>query len=124
MPSSEVGFQSGDVSMNLCFAIQAEGLHKTYYSGGKQTQALRGVDLNIKEGEIVCLLGPNGAGKTTLVKILRTLLLPDKGRARIAGFDVVSQADRVRRIMGYAGQDSREVCLLQVNNKGEPFLLC
>jgi ABC-2 type transport system ATP-binding protein len=121
MPSSEVGLQSGDASMNLCFAIQAEGLHKTYHSGGKQTQALRGVDLNVKGGEIVCLLGPNGAGKTTLVKILSTLLLPDKGRARVAGFDVVSQASRVRKIMGYAGQDSERSAYFRLTTRENLF---
>jgi len=86
--------------------VQAAGLCKTYRSGGRQTIALQGVSFNVKEGEIVCLLGPNGAGKTTLVKILSTLLFPDRGQARVAGYDVVSQADKVRRIIGYAGQDS------------------
>ncbi|MGB9717204.1 MAG: ABC transporter ATP-binding protein [Thermoproteota archaeon] len=86
--------------------VQATGLRKTYRSGGKQTAALQGVSFSVKEGEIVCLLGPNGAGKTTLVKILSTLLFPDEGQAWVAGYDVVSQADKVRRIIGYAGQDS------------------
>jgi ABC-2 type transport system ATP-binding protein len=86
--------------------VQAMNLRKTYKSGGKQTVALQGVSFNVGEGEIVCLLGPNGAGKTTLVKILSTLLFPDNGQARVMGYDVVSQADKVRRIIGYAGQDS------------------
>lgn len=86
--------------------VQATGLRKTYRSGGKQTVALQGVSFSVREGEIVCLLGPNGAGKTTLVKILSTLLFPDEGQAWVGGYDVVSQADRVRRIIGYAGQDS------------------
>ncbi|MDW8034715.1 MAG: ABC transporter ATP-binding protein [Nitrososphaerota archaeon] len=86
--------------------IQAKDLWKTYRSGGKETAALQGVSFNVEEGEIVCLLGPNGAGKTTLVKILSTLLLPDNGQARVMGYDVVSQADEVRKIIGYAGQDS------------------
>lgn len=86
--------------------VQATGLRKTYRSGGKQTVALQGVSFNVKEGEIVCLLGPNGAGKTTLVKILATLLLPDDGLAKVAGYDVVSEGEKVRKIIGYAGQDS------------------
>ncbi|MEM2931074.1 MAG: ABC transporter ATP-binding protein [Thermoproteota archaeon] len=86
--------------------VQATGLRKTYRSGGKQTVALQGVSFSVREGEIVCLLGPNGAGKTTLVKILSTLLFPDEGQAWVSGYNVVSQADRVRRIIGYAGQDS------------------
>lgn len=87
-------------------AIQAEALRKIYRGGGKEVEALRGIDLQVKRGEIVCLLGPNGAGKTTLVKILATLLLPDGGRASVDGYDVVTQADSVRKHMGYAGQDS------------------
>ncbi len=86
--------------------VQATGLRKTYRSGGKQTVALQGVSFSVRQGEIVCLLGPNGAGKTTLVKILSTLLFPDEGQAWVGGYDVVSQADSVRRIIGYAGQDS------------------
>ena len=87
-------------------AVEAQGLRKTYRTGGKEVQALRGVNLEVERGKVVCLLGPNGAGKTTLVKILATLLLPDGGWARVAGLDVVSQGNEVRKIMGYAGQDS------------------
>jgi ABC-2 type transport system ATP-binding protein len=68
------------------------------------TRALAGVDLDIPEGSIQGLLGPNGAGKTTLVRILATLLTPDTGRARVAGFDVVHDAQRVREVIGLAGQ--------------------
>ena len=68
-----------------------------------ETQALCGVDLTVPEGGVVALLGPNGAGKTTLVRILSTLLAPDAGAARIAGFDVVDQPTAVRRSIGLAG---------------------
>jgi ABC-2 type transport system ATP-binding protein len=68
------------------------------------TKALRGVDLAVPEGGVVALLGPNGAGKTTLVRILSTLIEPDSGTARVAGFDVVKQATAVRRSIGTAGQ--------------------
>jgi len=98
-------------------AVQADGLHKTYRLGGKQTQALKGVSLQVRRGEIVCLLGPNGAGKTTLVKILSTLLLPDEGKARVAGYDIVSQADRIRKIMGYAGQDSERSAYFRLTTR-------
>ncbi|MGQ9597638.1 MAG: ABC transporter ATP-binding protein [Thermoproteota archaeon] len=86
--------------------VKATGLKKTYTSGGKKTVALQGISFKVEEGEIVCLLGPNGAGKTTLVKILATLLLPDGGLAEVAGYNVISEGDKVRKIIGYAGQDS------------------
>ena len=81
-------------------AILAEGLEKRY---GK-TQALRGLDLIVEEGTVFGLLGPNGAGKTTAVRIFTTLLTPDAGRAQVAGFDVVRQAQHLRSHIGLAGQ--------------------
>jgi ABC-2 type transport system ATP-binding protein len=81
-------------------AIQAENLHVSYGS----VEALRGVDLESPAGTVLGLLGPNGAGKTTAVRVLTTLLRPDSGSARVAGFDVVSQAPELRRHIGLAGQ--------------------
>jgi len=75
-------------------------LHKSY----GDVQALRGVDLRVDTGSVFGLLGPNGAGKTTAVRILTTLLDPDEGSARVAGFDVVRDAPRVRQHIGLAGQ--------------------
>jgi ABC-2 type transport system ATP-binding protein len=68
------------------------------------TQALADVDLIVGSGTVLALLGPNGAGKTTLVKILTTLLKPDAGRARVAGYDVVRDARSLRSVIGLAGQ--------------------
>jgi oleandomycin transport system ATP-binding protein len=79
----------------MTHVIEAEGLTKRF----GQTQALAGVDIAAERGKILALLGPNGAGKTTIVRILSTLLRPDQGRARIAGYDVVSQAVQVRQLI-------------------------
>jgi ABC-2 type transport system ATP-binding protein len=80
--------------------IEVEGLQKSY---GK-VHALEGIDLSAGEGTILGLLGPNGAGKTTAVRILTTLLPPDAGKARVAGFDVVRDAAELRAHIGLAGQ--------------------
>ncbi|MBU3866753.1 ATP-binding cassette domain-containing protein [Streptomyces sp. 4503] len=80
--------------------VIAEGLHKTF----GDTHALRGLDLSVPEGSVCGVLGPNGAGKTTAVRILATLCDPDAGHARIAGYDVVSEAGKVRARIGLAGQ--------------------
>ncbi len=63
-------------------------------------EALKGINLDIKKGEIFGLLGPNGAGKTTFMNILSTILLPDSGNAEVFGLDVVEQAEEVRKIIG------------------------
>jgi len=81
-------------------AVETSGLHKSY----GDVQALRGVDLRVVTGSVFGLLGPNGAGKTTAVRILTTLLAPDEGSARVAGFDVVRDARKVRQHIGLAGQ--------------------
>jgi ABC-2 type transport system ATP-binding protein len=85
-------------------AIVAEGLVKVYRSRKNQVRALDGIDLTVTEGTILGLLGPNGAGKTTAVRILTTLLRPDSGRATVAGYDTVRQAQELRRVIGLSGQ--------------------
>ncbi len=84
------------------FAVEAEGLQKRYGA----TQALRGVDLTVARGTVCGLRGPNGAGKTTMVRILTTLLKPDAGHARVAGFDVAREPEQVRYRIGLAGQQA------------------
>src|SRR5687768_1278556 len=81
-------------------AIWAEGLVKRF----GETTALDGVDLAVPTGTVLGLLGPNGAGKTTAVRVLATLLRPDAGAARVGGYDVVTDAHRVRQQIGLTGQ--------------------
>jgi len=80
--------------------IEATGLTKSFGT----TRALRGIDLAVRRGTVLAVLGPNGAGKTTAVRILSTLLTPDSGTARVNGYDVVHQAQRVRQSIGLTGQ--------------------
>ncbi|GGX39559.1 ATP-binding cassette domain-containing protein [Streptomyces fructofermentans] len=81
-------------------AIYAEGLVKTF----GDVKALDGVDLDVPEGTVLGLLGPNGAGKTTTVRCLTTLLRPDRGKAFVAGIDVLKHPNEVRRSIGLSGQ--------------------
>ena len=76
--------------------IWTEGLTKYFDS----FLAVDSVNLDVQSGQVLVLLGPNGAGKTTTVRMLTSILTPSKGRAKVAGFDVVTQADRVRASVG------------------------
>ncbi|MEO8758159.1 MAG: ATP-binding cassette domain-containing protein [Devosia sp.] len=84
--------------------IEAKGLKRTYKARGKSIEAVRGIDLVVRPGEIVGFLGPNGAGKTTTLKMLCTLLTPTGGTATVAGSDLRTDAVGVRRKIGYVSQ--------------------
>jgi len=86
--------------------VLCEDLVKVYNSRKTKVTSLDHLSLTVKEGEVFGLLGPNGAGKTTLVRILTTLLKATSGYAEVGGFDVDKQENKVRQIIGYAGQDS------------------
>ena len=81
------------------FAIEATELSKWY--GKEKTVAVDRVSLAVKPGEIFGLIGPDGAGKTSIFRMLTTLLLPDTGSARVNGFDVVKDYQRIRESVGY-----------------------
>ena len=87
--------------------IELEGLHKSYGSG-KRTQpvrALEGLNLSVPKGALFGLLGPNGAGKTTTLRILCTLLAPDRGSVRVAGLDALADPRGVRKRLGFVAQE-------------------
>jgi ABC-2 type transport system ATP-binding protein len=81
-------------------AIKVSNLTKHF----GQVKALDGINFEVEKGTVLGLLGPNGSGKTTTVRILATLLKPDSGSATVGGFDVVSENDEVRSIIGLTGQ--------------------
>ncbi|MEW6153376.1 MAG: ATP-binding cassette domain-containing protein [Actinomycetota bacterium] len=84
------------------YAVTARGLRKRY----GPTQALDGVDFEVATGTVSAVLGPNGAGKTTAVRVLATLTDADEGQATVAGFDVRTHGNEVRRRIGLAAQDA------------------
>jgi ABC-2 type transport system ATP-binding protein len=87
-------------------AVLAEGLVKHYTDGDETVEAVRGVDMKIRRGEIFGFLGPNGAGKSTTVRILTTLLSITDGRAEVAGVDIAEDPDRARAKIGVALQEA------------------
>lgn len=84
--------------------IHTKDLTRTFESGKETVEAVRGIDLDVAEGELVAFLGPNGAGKSTTLRMLTSLLPPTSGTARVAGIDVVTDPAGVRQRIGYIGQ--------------------
>lgn len=80
--------------------IEVKDLHKSY----KDVAVLKGVNLSVERGQIYALLGSNGAGKTTIIKILSTLLKPDSGKVKLAVYDVVLEAEEVKKLIALTGQ--------------------
>jgi ABC-2 type transport system ATP-binding protein len=94
------------MTSDTTLAVEAEQLVKTYSGRGGTVEAVRGVDLRVESGEVFGFLGPNGAGKSTTVKMLTTLMTITSGRARVAGIDVATDPDGVRRKIGVALQEA------------------
>ncbi|MGO1279119.1 MAG: ATP-binding cassette domain-containing protein, partial [Cellulosimicrobium funkei] len=68
--------------------IRARGLTKTFHRKKETVEAVKGIDVDVREGELVAFLGPNGAGKSTTLRMLTSLLAPTAGTAEVAGYDV------------------------------------
>ncbi len=94
--------------MNEAYMIETHQLKKTFtakFKGRKKlVEAVKGVDLTVKRGEIFGFLGPNGAGKSTTQKMLSTLLTPTEGEAHVNGFDLTRDKQKIRRCLGYVSQ--------------------
>lgn len=84
--------------------IRTAGLTKSFTRHKQTVEAVRGLDVEVHEGELVAFLGPNGAGKSTTLRMLTTLIEPTSGTAEVAGYDVVGGRRDVRRSIGYVGQ--------------------
>ena len=86
--------------MNAPSVVRTHALHKRF----GDLVAVHGLDLEIRRGEVFGMLGPNGSGKTTTIRMLCGLVLPTSGTAEVAGFDITTQAEQVRRRIGYMSQ--------------------
>ncbi|MFC7878630.1 ATP-binding cassette domain-containing protein [Isoptericola sp. NPDC057391] len=84
--------------------IRARGLTKTFSRRKETVEAVKGIDVDVAEGELVAFLGPNGAGKSTTLRMLTSLLEPTAGEATVAGYDVVAHPAQVRARLGFIGQ--------------------
>jgi ABC-2 type transport system ATP-binding protein len=101
-PTASATGTSAGPTADLAPAVEAKGLVKRY----GDIEAVRGIDLEVARSETFGFLGPNGAGKSTTISMLCTLVRPTGGSARVAGHDVVSERDEVRRNIGLVFQDT------------------
>ncbi|MEU6478470.1 ATP-binding cassette domain-containing protein [Streptomyces sp. NPDC047017] len=97
--------------------ISAAGLARTFPAKRGPVHAVRGIDLTVREGEILGFLGPNGAGKTTTLRMLTTLLAPTGGAATVAGRDLATDPAGVRRACGYVAQSGGVDCQITVREE-------
>jgi ABC-2 type transport system ATP-binding protein len=100
MPVTRHPIETLEKAMTREPAIEARELTRRF----GQTRAVDGLSLTVPQGGVYGVLGPNGAGKTTLIRMLATLLRPDGGTARVFGYDIVREAEAVRRCIGLTGQ--------------------
>lgn len=90
----------------LNLILKTKNLRKTFYvkKGKENVEAVKGIDLEVKKGQIFGFLGPNGAGKTTTLQMLTTLLTPTSGEALVNGFDLIKNPQKIREHIGYVSQ--------------------
>ncbi len=106
--------------------IETQGLKMSLKTKKGEYDVVKGLDLAVEQGEIFSFLRPNGAGKTTTLRMLSTLTRPSGGQARVAGFDLLTEAARVRERIGYVSQaggadetaNARENLMLQARLYG------
>src|SRR5712692_9423076 len=103
---------------NARTAIRVRGLVKQYRNG---TEANRGIDLEVRRGELVSILGPNGAGKTTFLRQITTELKPSAGSVEIFGLDAVAAPQQAKRAMGITPQEAGVFETLRVREHLELF---
>lgn len=100
--------------------VETKGLRKTFVSkqrgGKKEVEAVKGINLAVKKGEIFGFLGPNGAGKSTTQRMLSTLLCPTGGEAKVLGYDLAEEQEQeqIRQNVGYVSQAGGRTWLLPV----------
>ena len=90
------------MTQNAQVSVEVNDLHRIFETKEKPVTALDGISFEVNEGEIFGVLGPNGAGKTTTIRILSTLLLPTSGWAKVKGYDVATEAEKVRHVINMA----------------------
>ncbi|MFD7320058.1 ABC transporter ATP-binding protein [Streptomyces sp. NPDC059875] len=107
--------------------ISTSGLSRTFQTRNGPVEAVRGIDLTVRPGEILGLLGPNGAGKTTTLRMLTTLLPPTGGAATVAGHDLLGAPAAVRQRIGYVAQsggvDPQETVRSELVTQGRLYRL-
>ena len=91
-------YQTYDAAANLGLAVRCRGVTKTYGTGDARVMALRGIDLDVRLGELLMLVGPSGCGKTTLISVIAAILKQDAGECEVLGHDVsrMGQKERTR----------------------------
>jgi ABC-2 type transport system ATP-binding protein len=119
-PSVSQGIQAANkrLPIDAATAVRVRGLAKQYRDG---TEANRGIDLDVRRGEIISILGPNGAGKTTFLRQITTELRPTSGSVQIFGIDAVAFPQRVKRAMGITPQEAGVFETLSVRDHLELF---